>query len=318
MKLRGHHIDLEEIETEIRRVAAEDLDVSAVAGAILLARTLGQPTTADMTDNRQLVPFLTTKFELAKSESQAIVSRVHVELGKTLNKYMIPACYQPMTAFPMTVSGKIDRVSLNSMTLDPVFHIEAATTPAQRQVEVEETQAAGPLETIKGLFSGILKLPSRKVVLDTDSFFELGGQSVLALRLQKALKKELSVKVKLVDIFRNPTPTGLVKRFGLESAADSTAVAPQNTAEVDWDSEIALPNDARYLPGVTTETEKYQPSGNVQRRILILGADGYIGYYMLKFLLALHRDAKVYLLGLGDRFNLGDLFSAFTEHQMFD
>lgn len=318
VKLRGHRIDLEEIETEIRRVAAEDSAVSAVTGAILLARTLGQPTTADMTDDRQLVAFLTTKFELAKSEFQAIAAKLYVELGKTLNKYMIPACYQPMTAFPMTVSGKIDRVGLNSMALNPVFHIETATTEAQQQEKVMETQAVGPLEAIKGLFSGILKLPSQKVVLDTDSFFELGGQSVLALRLQKALKKELSVKVKLVDIFRNPTPTGLVKRFGLESAAESTTVAPQNIPELDWDSEIALPNDARYVPKSASETEEQPTDINSQKRILILGADGYIGYYMLKFLLALNRDAKVYLLGLGDRFNLGDLFSAFTEHQMFD
>ncbi|OAA78753.1 Beta-ketoacyl synthase [Akanthomyces lecanii RCEF 1005] len=318
VKLRGHRIDLEEIETEIRRVAAEDSVVSSITDAILLARTLGQPTTTDMTDDRQLVAFLTAKPELARTEFQAIASKLHVELGKTLNKYMIPACYQSMTAFPMTVSGKIDRIGLNSMALDPVFHIETAIAQARRQDEVVETQAVGPLETIKGLFSGILKLPSQKAVLDTDSFFELGGQSVLALRLQKALKKELGVKVKLVDIFRNPTPAGLVKRFGLESTADSTTVPPQNTTEVDWDSEIALPNDARYVPKFADETGKQQPNSNVQKRILILGADGFIGYYMLKFLLALHLDAKVYLLGLGDRFNLGDLFSAFTEHQMFD
>ncbi|OAR00925.1 hypothetical protein LLEC1_00625 [Akanthomyces lecanii] len=318
IKLRGHRIDLEEIETEIRRVAAED-SRSAVTGAIVLTRTLGQPTTGDMTDDRQLVAFLTTKYELARTESQTIATRLHVELGKTLNKYMIPACYQYMRAFPMTVSGKIDRVGLSSMALNPVFHVDTvATTTAQRQEEVNETQAAGPLETIKGLFSGILRLPSQKVVLDTDSFFELGGQSVLALRLQKALKKELSVKVKLVDIFRNPTPTGLVKRFGLETSAESTVIAPQHTAELDWDFEVALPNDARYVPKIATETERQGPNGDTQKRILILGADGYIGYYMLKFLLALHRDAKVHLLGLGDRFNLGDLFSAFTEHQMFD
>lgn len=218
----------------------------------------------------------------------------------------------------MTVSGKIDRVGLNSMALSPVFHIKITTTETLQQENAVEIQTVGPLEAIKGLFSGILKLPSQKVVLDTDSFFELGGQSVLALRLQKAPKKELNVKVKLVNIFRNPTPTGLMRRFGLESAAESTTIAPQNTSELDWDSEIALPNDARYVPKSASETEEQQTNCNSQKRILILGADGYFGCYMLKFLLALNRDAKVYLLGLGDRFNLDDLFSAFTEHQMFD
>nr|AFK23390.1 PKS-NRPS hybrid protein [Cordyceps militaris] len=318
VKLRGHRIDLEEIETEIRRVAAQDSVVSAVTGAILLARTLGQSANADMTDDRQLVAFLTTKSKLERSESQAIASKLHAELSKTLNKYMIPACYQPLTALPMTVSGKIDRVGLNSMTLDPVFHIETVSAQTEVQQEVHETQASGPLETIKGLFSSILKLPSQKVVLDTDNFFELGGQSVLALRLQKALKKELGVKVKLVDIFRNPTPTGLVKRFGLASNVASSTAVTQPKVEVNWDSEIALPNDSRYLPKPAVATEKPGSTGTPPKRILILGADGYIGYYMIKFLLALHRNARVYFLGLGDRFNLGDLFSAFTEHQMFD
>ncbi|TQV91937.1 polyketide synthase [Cordyceps javanica] len=319
VKLRGHRIDLEEIEAEIRRIAAEDSSVSAVTGAILLARTLSQSASADMTDDRQLVAFLTTKSKLEKTESQAIASKLHVQLGKTLNKYMIPACYQPMAAFPMTVSGKIDRVTLNNMTLDPVFHIETAIPQGPQQDEVSVTQSSGPLETIKTLFSSILKLPSQKVVQDADNFFELGGQSVLALRLQKGLKKELAVKVKLVDIFRNPTPAGLAKRFGFESTLDSSvSVPPQTKVELNWDSETALPNDSRYLPNSAVEAEKHQTNGHAQRRILILGADGYIGYYMLKFLLAIHRDAKVYLLGLGDRFNLGDLFSAFTEHQMFD
>ncbi|EGX89765.1 polyketide synthase, putative [Cordyceps militaris CM01] len=317
VKLRGHRIDLEEIEAEIRRVAAQDAIASSLTGAIVLARTLGQSASADMTDDRQLVAFLTTRSELHRVDSQAIASKLHVELSKTLNKYMIPACYQPMTAFPMTVSGKIDRVGLNSMTLDPVFHMETVHAQTQQQEQADKVEASGPLDTIKSLFSDILKLPSQKVVQDTDNFFELGGQSVLALRLQKALKKELAVKVKLVDIFRNPTPSGLAKKLGLDSATDGSAAALPVKVEVNWDSEIALPNDARYLPNAAVEA-KEQRNGSSAKRILILGADGYIGYYLLKFLLALHRDAKVYLLGLGDRFNLGDLFSAFTEHQIFD
>ncbi|KAJ6784017.1 hypothetical protein PWT90_00304 [Aphanocladium album] len=316
VKLRGHRIDLEEIETEIRRVASEVSFLGTITGVLLLARTLGQATVEDMTDDRQLVAFMTTRTEMTKPEVQKIASTIHIELTKTLNKYMIPACYQLMSAFPMTVSGKIDRVGLNSMTLDPVFHIENASAQVDETQRFTETQTVGPLESIKGLFASILKLPGQKVVLDTDNFFELGGQSVLALRLQKALKKELSVKVKLVDIFRNPTPAGLVDRFGLGlTATESLAVEPQvNTTELNWDSEIALPHDHRYIPNNTDQNGKPDD----QKNILILGADGYIGYYMLKFILALHRDAKVYLLSLGDRFNLGDLFAAFTEHQMFD
>ncbi|OAA57329.1 Beta-ketoacyl synthase [Cordyceps fumosorosea ARSEF 2679] len=317
VKLRGHRIDLEEIEAEIRRVAAEDSTMSVVTGAILLARTLAEAPAAGMTDDRQLVAFLTTRSELGRAESQKIATRLHVELSNTLNKYMIPACYQLLAAFPMTVSGKIDRVGLSNMTLDPVFHVEAASLQAEQQQEVAKLQASGPVETIKSLFSSILKLPSQKVVLDTDNFFELGGQSVLALRLQKALKKELGVKVKLVDIFRSPTPSGLVQKLGLEPSVGCPVAATQPRVELDFDAEIALPNDARYLPNPALG-EKHQPNGHAQRGILILGADGYIGYYMLKFLLAIHRDAKVYLVGLGDRFNLGDLFSAFTEHEMFD
>lgn len=317
VKLRGHRIDLEEIEAEIRRIATENVAMSTITGALVLARTLGQVAATDMTDDRQLVAFLTTKSELTKDQRQGIASKLHVELTRTLNKYMIPACYQPLTAFPMTVSGKIDRVGLNTMTLDPVFHAVATSTEVQTEEATVESASAGPAESIKRLFSSILKLPSHKAILDSDNFFELGGQSVLALRLQKALKKDLGVKVKLVDIFRNPTPAGLVKRFGLESSAvDSSAPPPTFKAELNWEAEVALPNDTRYLPKPQSGSVNGERSHG--KNVLLLGADGYIGYYMLKYLLMLRRDCKVYLLGLGERFNLGDLFAAFTEHQMFD
>ncbi|KAJ3497795.1 hypothetical protein NLG97_g1628 [Lecanicillium saksenae] len=273
VKLRGHRLDLEEIEMEIRRISSGCPILNIISGVLVLARTLHQAAEGDMTDDR--------------SEIQNIASKLHLELTKTLNKYMIPAYYQPLTAFPMTVSGKIDRVGLTSMALDPVYHVEKPSKQTEQSQEVTEPQITGPLDMIKNLFASILKLPAQKALRYTDNFFELGGQSVLALRL----------------------------RFGLESSAVKSSVArPHSDAEVSWDSEVALPHDHRYLPNSTRRDDKF----NTQKNILILGADGYIGYYMLKFLLALNRDAKIYLLGLGDRFNLGDLFAAFTEHQMFD
>jgi amino acid adenylation domain-containing protein len=331
IKLRGNRIDLEEIESEIRRVSSINDSLPFKQGVVVIARALDQATSDSLTDDRQLVAFIVTRNELNKAEQQAMVNKLHKELSKTLNGYMLPAYYQMMTSLPSTLSGKTNRVELSKMTLDPVFHLETTKIQKPKEREVDVTPDQGPLEIIREIFKEVLKLPDNQVIQGTDSFFNLGGQSVLALRLQKALKKGLGVPVKLVDIFRSPTPEGLATVLVPKSGAvlSTAAVAPTPT-ELDWERETHLPNEARYWPGNVvklkdnptflniTNASSTTTNDAVAKGTLLIGADGFVGYYMLKYLLVLHPDTRVYLLGLEERFNLGDLFAAFMEHKLFD
>ena len=317
IKLRGNRIDLEEIESEIHRISFVDETLPFKQGVVIIPRALQDATTDSLTDDRQLVAFIVTKGKFSKAEHQVMANTLHNELSKTLNGYMIPAYYQMMEALETTLSGKIDRVKLRKMKLDPVYHLESPDAELVEMLEpVISSFDQSPLQIIKDAFSTVLMLPANQRIEDDDDFFSLGGQSILALRLQKALKGKLAVKVKLVDIFKHPTPTGLcaILASGSVQSAVTSVLLPAAT-DIDWEKEIMLPSDTKYWPSAPLAN---QSVGGQTRGTLLMGADGFVGYYMLKYLLTVNTDTKVYLLSLGERFNLGDLFAAFMLHHLFD
>ena len=321
IKLRGNRIDLEEIESEIHRVSSENDTLPFKQPVVVIARALQDASADSLTDDRQLVAFIATKTKHSKEEHQRMANTLHVELSKTLNGYMLPAYYQITEKIDTTLSGKVDRVKLRNMELDPVFHLDQqASTEVDEQPAVVVTSDTGTLQVVKDVFTTVLKLPTGQKIDNNDNFFSLGGQSVLALRLQKTLKEKLKTPVRLIDVFKNPTPAGLntiLAPKATKAVTTSSAAPAGGAVDLDWNKETQLPNEDRYQPKKSTSSIQLT-NGQTSSGALLIGADGFVGYYVLKYLLTVNPHTKVYLLSLGDRFNLGDLFAAFMLHKLFD
>jgi acyl carrier protein len=103
---------------------------------------------------------------------------------------MIPAHLVTVEAFPLNSSGKVDRSALPA----PVLH----RLPAAGRVA-----PATLLEVmLADIYATLLGTPE---VGATDSFFDLGGNSLLAMRLVTALDTELDVEVGVAAVFLAPT-----------------------------------------------------------------------------------------------------------------
>jgi acyl carrier protein len=59
-----------------------------------------------------------------------------------------------------------------------------------------------------------------------DNFFDMGGSSVLALRLLLELDKRFGVSLSLIDVMHNPTPEELARRGSEVSAAPQAPPGP--------------------------------------------------------------------------------------------
>ena len=112
-------------------------------------------------------------------------------LLQTLPEYMIPAAFILIESLPTTPNGKLDRKAL----------------PAPRWAVARKTRDSVPPETptqitLARIWESLLKV--EKVGIH-ESFFDLGGHSILAARMMAQIHASFGVQFLLYDIFRAPT-----------------------------------------------------------------------------------------------------------------
>ncbi|MEU3412805.1 non-ribosomal peptide synthetase [Streptomyces sp. NPDC006658] len=122
-------------------------------------------------------------------------AEIHGRAAGILPAYMVPATVTALAALPLTANGKLDTARLP----DPV--------PA-RSGRTDAVPAAGDDLTarLSAVWSTVLGVP----VGPDDDFFELGGNSLFAIRIGTAMRAEGLPAVRLRDLYRRPTVRALV------------------------------------------------------------------------------------------------------------
>ncbi|MBQ0963378.1 amino acid adenylation domain-containing protein [Streptomyces sp. RK23] len=125
---------------------------------------------------------------------------VRAALARELPEHMVPAAVVVLAAFPLSPNGKLDRRELPA----PVFGGGAGGRPP-----------ASPREAaLVRLFTEVLQVAAAG---PDDAFFDLGGTSLLAVRLVARVREEFGTELTLGSLFEAPTPAALAAR--LEAAA---------------------------------------------------------------------------------------------------
>ena len=132
---------------------------------------------------------------------------LRVFLAERLPDYMLPASYVELMALPRTPSGKLDRRALQPPDLGS--RPDEAAAP---RTDLERAIAA--------IWAAVLQVER---VGCEDNFFDIGGNSLLAMRIQARLAAELAPDVQLLDLFRFPTVSTLAAH--LHHAAGAAAPA---------------------------------------------------------------------------------------------
>ncbi|WP_406369775.1 amino acid adenylation domain-containing protein [Streptomyces sp. NBC_00647] len=177
VKIRGHRIELGEIKAAL---SAHPL----VRDAVVVARE-------DTPGDKRLVAYV-----VPAGEAVAAPSELRALLGRTLPAYMIPTAFLALGRIPLTVNGKLDQAALPAPDRDAL---------AVGRTQVAPRTAAE--ERMTDLWREVLGVDRVGV---TDSFFDLGGDSLRAVALAAALR-EADHDVTVRDVFAHRTPADLVE-----------------------------------------------------------------------------------------------------------
>ncbi|MGG7099751.1 amino acid adenylation domain-containing protein [Rhodococcus sp. 24CO] len=135
-------------------------------------------------------------------------------LGETLPRYMIPSSITPIDAIPLTPVGKLDRRALPAPVAREILGAGRAPEPGLEQA-------------VADVFAALLDVTG---VQASDSFFDLGGNSLIATQVTARLTAATGIAVEVRSIFENPTVEGLALR--LASCATASDDRPALTAGV--------------------------------------------------------------------------------------
>jgi amino acid adenylation domain-containing protein len=173
IKVRGFRIESGEVEVALTAHPA-------VRQAVVVARP-------DHRGENQLVAYV-ARTDRSNPTPMALPDHVRQQLPA----YMVPAVFVVVDAFPLNLSGKVDRAALPEPRLEDAPG-RPEHSPASTAME----------ETVAGVWREVLHLD--RVGMD-DDFFDLGGHSLVATAMLARLREILGPQVSLSVLLENPTP----------------------------------------------------------------------------------------------------------------
>lgn len=243
VKVRGLRIELGEIESAI-------CAYSGVKDAIVTVKNV---------NNRDIL------CGYFVADGRVSYSHLKKSLSKKLPNYMIPSYLLQIESFAYTPNGKIDRKVLP----DPIFKAKEIIPP--------KTKLEKELLTI---WNSILSI--EEISID-DNFFDIGGDSLFALKMQIELMKH-NYTVNYGDIFKNNTIRDLANFIQNQQKDLSLPVYTKQDFK-----------DINKLLKKNTTFRALKLKQKTLKNVLLVGATGFLGIHVLAELLKID-DIKIYCL----------------------
>ncbi|GKT95948.1 AMP-binding enzyme [Colletotrichum tofieldiae] len=214
VKVRGHRIEPAEIEQAM-------LSYSGVGDAIVVLSK------SEEGRDPELVGFFTAAQNtngVVKEDTLSVAANIEKELRRHLQNvlpsYMVPARISRLDQLPLNPNGKVDRRDLLQRAQTVPKGPEAST----RTAPTNDIEAAlcDEFASVLGVELGI-----------TDSFFDLGGHSLMATKLSARLSRRFHTRVSVKDIFDHPVIVDLAASIQQNSSQHKPIEASEYSGPVE-------------------------------------------------------------------------------------
>ncbi|RYG31675.1 MAG: non-ribosomal peptide synthetase, partial [Burkholderiales bacterium] len=141
-----------------------------------------------------------------------------IALRDRLPEYMVPGVFVVLDTLPLTPNGKVDRSALpQPVSVDRPASSERST----ELMNVDQRRVAKIWQDL--LHIDLVRL--------NDNFFDLGGHSLLLVKLQAQLKAEFSADFPLVELFQRTTVSAQADRMSSPTRANDALERARGRAE---------------------------------------------------------------------------------------
>jgi thioester reductase-like protein len=249
VKIRGYRIELGEIQALLA-------EMDGVKQAVVIARE-------DRPGDKRLVGYVVGTVDPVGVRGQ---------LAQRLPGYMVPAAVVVVAALPLTVNGKLDRRALPAPEYQSVERYRAPETAVEL--------------ALVDIYARVLGV--ERVGVD-DSFFDLGGDSISAMRVTAAINTAFDAELAVRTLFEAPTVSVLGRHLDPDVVAAAEVHGPSFAAVHGRGATEARAGDLtldKFIDAATLAVAPTLPGPSAEvRTVLLTGATGFLGRYLLLQLL---------------------------------
>ncbi|MCU9806792.1 amino acid adenylation domain-containing protein [Paraclostridium sp. AKS46] len=211
VKIRGYRVELEEIEKNI-------YDTGEFESVVVTAKE-------DQYENKYLIAYLVVR-ENAKITS----ADLRTKISSKIPDYMVPSYFIKINEIPYTSNGKIDRKNL--------------PYPSENNIWKDNEYEAPRTKTEKLVAKIFEKVFGRKNIGINDDFLELGGYSLLAVKIVTRMVKKFRLNFTTLDLFNNPTVKELAELTD-SKLSDESKIEISSIESISRDREVYKLSDSQ-------------------------------------------------------------------------
>lgn len=299
IKIRGFRIELGEIDTHISQYPLVRENVTLVR-----KNADGEPI---------LITFLVPRFDVSNLREMEIelpndvqddevvtgmikysplVKELKSFLRDRLASYAIPSLIIVLKRLPLNPNGKIDKPKLQIPKPQQLDMVSRSIFS-----DIDDSKLTPTAKTVKDIWMNILPIKPSSIGSE-DSFFDLGGHSILATKMIYAVQQELNVNVPLGLIFRFPSLGEFASKIDEFQNTRGVLIESSNSTVDYYNDALVLRSQ---LPEVYPSRDDF---GSVEEmktttniNIFVTGVTGFLGSYILNNVLSRnssHYHFKVY------------------------
>lgn len=246
VKIRGYSVHLGAVQTALEKLP------SVQSAAVVAIGEEGK--------DKRLVAYVVGERERNwKIDVQSgACPQLRESLRTYLAEFMLPNLFVELESLPLNpTTGKLDASQLPQPPSRISYGLEELHLSDSAGPEEKEAFLATLWERLLGLDPGVVKRDS--------NFFDLGGHSLMAVRLTNLIERKMSCLVSVKQLYDHPTLKQLTNLIhtGQETSSESDLPKPE-----DWQ----LPAELTFQSGPTTLSQA--------RGILVTGATGFLGAFL--------------------------------------